>query len=288
LGYCFRLFGSFSVDLTADNDAHSAKLETTAVLVFVGLYGYARGLRALEGLETFAVGIMLAIIAGLLAGLAFYVISIALAGTMPPNALPPFGWEQVTIGVGLLITVQGFETSRYLGAAYDARMRVRIMRYAQIIASSIYMVYIALMMLAFPADAIETSETAIIKVVGVVAPILPAMLIAAALASQFSAAIADTGGGGGLAEEMSRRRLTSRVAYLLVAACAIALIWAANVFEIITFASRAFAVYYALQAAMAARLAWRRTDPRGRCLALLYAMLAALAVFVVAAGTPAE
>ncbi len=288
VAYYLRLFGSFAVSLTSVDDAYHAKLVTTAVLVFVGLYGYARGLRALEGLETVSVGIKLAIIAGLLVGLVFHAVQLAAAGKLPTNGTPPMTWESLTIGVGLLITVQGFETSRYLGAAYDAQTRVRTMRYAQFVASAIYVVYILLVALAVPAGQIETSETAIIRVAAVVAPILPLMLIVAALASQFSAAVADTGGGGGLAEELSRAGLQSRVAYMLIAIIAITLVWSADVFEIIAFASRAFAAYYALQAMLATWLAWRCEDGRRTGLAALYGSLAALALFIAVFGAPVE
>ncbi|MEQ8696365.1 MAG: hypothetical protein RLT05_07370 [Bauldia litoralis] len=288
VAYYLRLFGSFAVSLTSVEDAFHAKLVTTAVLAFVGLYGYARGLRALEGLERVSVGVKLAIIAGLLAGLALYAVELASAGTLPTNGTPPITWGSLTVGLGLLVTVQGFETSRYLGAAYDARMRVRTMRRAQYIASAIYVVYILLVALAFPAEKVDVSETAIIKIAAVVAPILPALLIAAALASQFSAAVADTSGGGGLAEELSRAGLPSRVAYLLIAIVAIALVWAADVFQIIAFASRAFAVYYALQSTLAACLAWRRPGGRRPGLAAFHGAFALFALVIAVFGAPVE
>jgi hypothetical protein len=38
------------------------------------------------------------------------------------------GFHEIGIVLGLVILVQGFETSRYLGAAYDRPTRVRTMR----------------------------------------------------------------------------------------------------------------------------------------------------------------
>jgi hypothetical protein len=84
-----------------------------------------------------------------------------------------------------------------------------------------------------------------------ISTILPAMLIVAAVMSQFSAAVADTAGSGGLLSEFSHRRMTPRHGYLLVAVMAIILIWSASIFEIITIASRAFALYYLLQCVVA-------------------------------------
>ncbi len=80
----------------------------------------------------------------------------------------------------------------------------------------------------------------------------------AALASQFSAGIADTGGGGGLFNELTRGRLKVRHSYILIGSVGILLTWAASVFDIISFASRAFAIYYALQAGIAAVRARQR------------------------------
>ncbi|MEK9751843.1 MAG: hypothetical protein VW338_01335 [Rhodospirillaceae bacterium] len=37
-------------------------------------------------------------------------------------------WRAMTLGFGLIVTVQGFETSRYLGDEYDATTRNRSMR----------------------------------------------------------------------------------------------------------------------------------------------------------------
>ena len=81
--------------------------------------------------------------------------------------------------------------------------------------------------------------------------------LAAALAAQFSAAIADTGGCGGLVHELTNEKVPTRHSYVLVAGLGIALTWFADVFESISYASRAFALYYALQSAQAALSAWR-------------------------------
>lgn len=40
--------------------------------------------------------------------------------------------------------VQSFETSRYLGAEYDAKNRIRTIRYAQRLSAAIYLLFIGL------------------------------------------------------------------------------------------------------------------------------------------------
>ncbi len=289
VAYYVRLFGSFAVELTPVNDVLHAKLVTTALLAAIGLYGFARGLRALEHLEEISVGLKLGIIAGLIAGLAFYLAERASGPGLPALDHPEIGWRAVLVGFGLLITVQGFETSRYLGAAYDAETRVRTMRNAQLIASAIYVVFIALATVAFAGEDVQITETAVIDLTRVVAPILPILLVVAALAAQLSAAVADTNGGGGLAEEVTGGRLKASVAYLVLTGAAIALVWFANVFEIVSYASRAFAVYYALQCAVATLLSWHRSRRLGGFVrTVLYSAMTILSIAIAAVGIPAD
>ena len=196
------------------------------------------------------------------------------------------GWAALTLGFGLIVTVQGFETSRYLGATYEAGTRIRSMRLAQTLATAIYLVYIVLIAYTFRPDEVALTETAIVDMMRAAAPILPALLVAAALAAQFSAAVADTGGSGGLIAEVSGGRVTPKQAYILVLGIGIALTWSADVFEIISYASRAFAAYYAVQAAIAAWRGWHRSGGRGRT--ALFAGLALLGVAITVFGEPVE
>ncbi|MEZ5729336.1 MAG: hypothetical protein R3E48_15885 [Burkholderiaceae bacterium] len=258
VAYYLNLFGAFGLSLGgARGDADAARLLTTGVFVVILVVGWTRGFELLEQLEYLAVSAKLAIIAGLLVGLIAYFGERAANGLLVIAPAARTGWDAMALTAGLLVTVQGFETSRYLGATYDAGTRIRSMRLAQWVSSAIYLVYIALTALVFGRGHEALSETAIIDMMSVVAPILPALLVAAALSAQFSAAIADTGGSGGLFTELSGNRIRPRHAYAMLVALGLVLTWRANVFEIIAYASRAFALYYALQAAIAAIAAWR-------------------------------
>ena len=284
VAYYLNLFGAFAVSLTPwDSDA-AARVVTTAVYAVILWVGWTRGFALLERLEYASVSLKLAIIAGLLLGLAVFTWGRAAAGALDFNPAEITGWAALTLGFGLIVTVQGFETSRYLGGSYDAPTRVRSMRLAQIVATAIYAVYIGLTAYSFAPGDIALSETAIIDMMAIVSPVLPVVLVAAALAAQFSAAVADTGGAGGLVSELSRRRVTTRQAYVLTAAIGIAITWVADVFEIIAYASRAFAAYYAVQAALAA---WR--NRRTALLrAVAFAALALLGVVITLFGTAVE
>lgn len=129
------------------------------------------------------------------------------------------------------------------------------------------------------------NETAIIDLMAIVAPILPLLLIAAALSAQFSAAVADTGGAGGLVAELTRGRMSARAGYGVLVTVGLMLTWGMSVFEIVSYASRAFALYYGLQAAIAARAAAGRGQMGT---AALFAALCLLGAVITIFGEPVE
>ncbi|MGK0267253.1 MAG: hypothetical protein ACI82N_001506, partial [Maricaulis sp.] len=233
-----------------------------------------------------SVGIKLAIIAGLIFGLILFNAEHLRAGDLQFTAPELTGWPAITLAFGLIVTIQGFETSRYLKASYDAATRIRSMRRAQLISTAIYVVYIALIAFVFEPSELPFSETAIIDMMRIVAPVLPVLLVAAALSAQFSAAVADTGGSGGLMVELSGGRISLRQAYALLVGAGLVLTWTSNLFEIIAYASRAFALYYALQAALAALGAHRAGGQPLRMAG--YASLCLLGLAITAFGTPVE
>ncbi|WP_417578789.1 hypothetical protein [Pelagibacterium sp.] len=285
VAYYLNLFGAFGVSLTQLNDGFHAKLLTTAVFMLILFTGWTRGFAALERMEQISVGLKLAIIAGLVFGLAMY-----FGASVEADALhfdPPqiTGWASVTLMAGLIVTVQGFETSRYLSATYDADLRIRSMRLAQWISTAIYCIYIVLLTYAFETGPLSLDETAIIDLMQVVAPILPLLLVVAALSAQFSAAIADTSGSGGLISEISRGRIPEKLAYGILVGIGIVLTWTANIFEIISYASRAFAVYYAIQSTIAA-IGAAMSGKRWR--AALFSALAIVGGAIAVFGTPVE
>lgn len=284
VAYYLNLFGSFALSLTPFASPFNARLMTTAIYALILVVGWTRGFKTLERMEYASVALKLAIIAGLLLALAVFTGGKAVEGTLVISEVHETGWAALTLGFGLIVTVQGFETSRYLGAQYKAKTRINSMRLAQIVSTAIYLIYIALVTYAFDPAGMSLSETAIVDMMGVISPLLPLVLVAAALAAQFSAAVADTGGSGGLIAELSRQRITQRHAYALTVAVGLGITWVADVFQIIAYASRAFAAYYAVQAAIAAWRVWPDKPLR----AAQHAALALLAVAIAIFGTPIE
>jgi len=252
VAFYLRLLASFVLRAMEVESEFLANIITTGILIFIALMGLWRGLGGLESLEETAVNIKLAIIAALLFGLAWFDINwLAQAGS-DISYRPVEEWSYtLRLLAGILLIIQGFETSRYLGAEYDAETRIRTMRYAQILSGMVYLLFIGLSLPLLGDFHEQRDETAIIALAAMVAAVLPAMLIVAAVMSQFSAAVADTAGSGGLLSESSRHRLTPGLGYALVATLATVLVWSASIFEIITIASRAFALYYLLQCVVA-------------------------------------
>ncbi len=283
--YYLNLLGAFFVSLTPFDGPVNAKIVTTAALILVGLLGWIHGLRGLESAEQVSVGVKLAIILGMLVGMTYHAGGLALAGTLQPNPAN-FGWNSVRIAFGLLITVQGFETSRYLKEAYDAKTRIRTMKYSQWISTVIYLLFIGLASVEFSELNIGMKETAVIGMMRSVAVILPFLLVFAALASQFSAAVADTNGCGGLTEELTKGKISSKLAYGILVSIAIVLTWSANIYEIISYASRVFAGYYALQCLLATLLIRRSKTSTAKL--LLFASLTIFALIILIFGVPAE
>tara|TARA_R110002124_G_scaffold100846_3_gene248185 strand:+ start:5283 stop:6404 length:1122 start_codon:yes stop_codon:yes gene_type:complete len=284
--YYLNLFGAFGLSLTAFNSSQSAKLLSSVIFLIILAVGYMRGFSALEKMEYTAVTFKLAIIAGLLVGLGYYCYAKAVSSTLVVHPPQLTGWAAITLAFGLIITVQGFETSRYLGDEYSAADRIKSMRLSQLVAAAIYMIYITLFALSFEHEEFQLTETAIIDVMGMVAPVLPWILVVGALAAQFSAAIADTSGSGGLIAELTRERISTRNAYVLLVIIGLTLTWSADVFQIISYASRAFALYYTLQAAIAARIAFLLPDQRWR--SLLFAVLVIFGLLIVGFGDAVE
>lgn len=284
VAYYLNLFGAFAVGLLPSAPAYLAKLVTTGVYITILFVGWTRGFAALERMELMSVSLKLAIILGLVAGLVGDSFAKGAAGTFALGPANLTGWPALTLAFGLIVTVQGFETSRYLGDAYSPAVRIRSMRLAQGASTLIYVVYVGLLVLCFAPGAGPTSETAIIGMMGQVAPVLPVLLVAAALAAQFSAAVADTAGAGGLVSARSRGRLGTRQSYAVLVGAGLVLTWTTGVFGIIAYASRAFAVYYAAQCAIAAFSYWRKNN----ALSAGYASFAVLALAMALLGRAVE
>ena len=267
------------------------RILTTVIIIFIAAIGFLRGLGGLEKLEAFAMSIQLSIVAALLVGVSVYDYNLILADQPVSFNIQERDWmTKAFMLAGILLVVQGFETSRFLGEKYHAEMRVQTMRRAQLISGVLYVVSVIILLpIVQHIDLTHIRIADIVSATGHAATALPLMLIVAAIMSQFSAGVADTVGAGGLASETSRDRLTSRKGYLVVSVFAVVLVWTANLLEIIALASRAFALYYLLQCVVA--LIANRHHYQGTVYWLRFAGFSTVGVFllfIVLFAIPAE
>ncbi len=279
--YYLELLAAFLLKSIGAHSQFAANLTTTMLLLIIGGIGMWRGLKSLEVLEKYAVAFNLGMIGALLVSLAIYNIYLVLGGNwVLADISSVIDFHDMRVLLGLLIVVQGFETSRYLGDAHPAEQRIATMRNAQIISTVIYLSFIGLATVLFR-DGMGSDVTAIISMTKPVAVILPILIAVAAIGSQFSAAVADTEGAGGLLEDITHFELPIRYAYLLILVVTILLTWKTNVNEIIAYASRAFALYYTLQSIVAWLVAWQMKDLPHRFARLLMFSLVAIVCFLV-------
>ena len=262
---------------------------TTALLLFIGITGKLKGLSKLELLETYSVNIKLSIIVALIFGHIYFNFYSLFNGQWQLLVYPH---EEMATTIqkllGMLIIIQGFETSRYLGRDYSRDVRIQTMKNAQIISGVIYVVFITSTLTAFN-HVHALGETTVIDVCRTIAPILPALIIIAAVMSQFSAAVADTIGSGGLLVEGMRDKITTKTSYLLITLIGVILTWLTNIYTIITFASKAFAIYYAMQLVLSTLVLLKQKSNGARYIKIiLYFFLTILMVAVVLFGIPVK
>ena len=251
------------------------------VISAIGLVGYFKGLDMLEKLEDIGLWVTLVIVGALFVGFGAFDLKAAATGIHWPQTPSRSWWEIITIVSGTLIVVQGFETSRYLGNEYDKDTRIMSCRLSQIISTLVYLVFIGLAtpLMHFLGDTVKDND--LIMLAGKASALLTIPLVCAAVLSQFSAAVADTMGGGGNMVEATRNHVDSRHAYLMICGGALILAFFPTL-TILALASRAFAFYYMLQCLISMSVA--RSGVQKLFFGLMAAVLAFITVFAVPAG----
>lgn len=285
VAYYLFLLGHFVVAALGIESAALPHLIAIALLTAIGILGWSGGAAKVVQIERYATALNLAVIIGFLATLAAYAIDLAWQGR--PVAPPPgrFEFGSLPVLLGLMIVVQGFETTRFTGDDFDKATRVRAMKIAQLVSGVVYVAFFALLSPLLEPLSRGAGVAAIITLSAVVASILPIALTVAAAASQFSASIADSLGDAGLIEQIMAGKVDPAHAYPLIAAIGIGILVTTNVNAVIALASRAFALFYALQCLVAWESARKKHGEGARAAAFLGLALISFAVFVF--GVPA-
>ena len=290
VAYYLNLFAHFMLKPTGFGQELYINWVVTIVLITIGSVGLLRGFHAVEGLEIYAFSVKLAVIGGLLAALLLFDVSALLGwGAGFGGELIPveahFAFADLPVILGLLIVVQGFETSRFLGSTYSRELRIRTMKLSQAIAALIYILFFALVLPIMGAGSDSTDVAAISDMMKPVTLILPFFVILGALASQSSAALADAMGAAGLVHELAGKRIRINHTYPLIALVAAIVTWEADIYGLITLASRCFALYYGFQCLIACMSAARR---KSTAATLGFGALTAVCMAIVIFGIPAE
>ena len=293
VSYYLQLLASFTLPQAVTQLMWPQKLMVTVILSSIAIIGLSRGLSGIEKVEKIVVGINLAMITALIAGLFYHNGQALLHGTWHLKAMGFSGdkLQTMRIVMGMLIVVQGFETSRFLGSEHSAFERIKTMRLAQIVSSIIYVLFLGLMALVV-SNSGNTNQggiTAIVNLSKIVAPILPILITITAVGSQFSAATADDAGCSGLMASILGSVIPAKYDYLVVSAISIFLTWISNVYEIISYASRAFALFYTLQCIVAILVLKKQPGiPRKKAKAFLFALMGVICAMTCIFGISAE
>ena len=271
-----RIMADYVVSYASIGDGATVAVIASAAVALIVVVGVFRGFAGLELMER--ASLVTALSVTVLLGLAFLVSDggqlIGEGLTIPPGVGEGAGTIFLMIG-GMLITVQGFETVRYLDEVYDAPTRIRASRLAQAVSTVVYVGFVAV---ATPLMAQGGGpDSDLIDITERIFPLLGLPVVICALLSQFSAATADTEAAVGNFHENAPRLMRGAIPYVLSGSVAIALIWSTSTFTLVTIASRAFAAYYCLQCLTAAATASSR--PRQAGFGLLAAILLAILLF---------
>jgi len=276
-----RILSSYALGLFGAKGDLPEKAVTTGILGLILLLALTRGLDGLEKSEKWALGATMAIIVLIVGAFGIHDAGVIANDALVLTPLPSTSiWHMATILAGGLIVVQGFEPTRYLGDEFDADTRVRAARDAQLVATIVYLLFIASatpLMHLLPAS---PPDNALMHLAGHVAAWLTVPLVMVAVFSQFSAAIADAISAAGSMAEVSHRHIGSRLAYILICGAAVALCWAATTMSILALASRAFAAFYLIQCLIAIGVTdswWRRAG---------FGVVAAVLAFVTCFAVP--
>jgi hypothetical protein len=223
-----------------------------SVVIIVGI-GALRGFKGLNRLDRVSLIAVLILTTVLGAVLLIHDSASVAAGSFRLPPVPVMSPRSVVLILGgIVITVQGFETVRYLGDEFDAPTRVWASRVAQLISTTIYIGFVAV---ATPVMGLGTkagADDTLLDITARIAPWLALPLVLSAVLSQFSAAIADTAAADGNLRELYKWFRGPRP-YLISGAAVIVIAAFVPELTIVAIASRAFAAYYAIQAVIALR-----------------------------------
>ena len=186
----------------------------------------------------------LAAVVGIVVAFVVANVQTALGGRWDIGHSPSIGAEEIRTMLGLFAMVQGFEASRYIGVRFAAEERVTTMRLAQATSTVVFVVFVFALMASF-----------LPPLPGLTGPLAPTGGDLAALGSQTSAIIGAT---SSRSDMLVSRKVPRTITFPVILIPAILLVIFVDLNVAVSLASRVFAAFFAIQAALAALLAYRR------------------------------
>lgn len=276
-----RILAGFVVGYVSDGSATAERIVACAVIGIIVVVGVTRGFDGLDKLERVALVAVLVLVTVLIT--TFAVLDAGRAGGdgLHFASLPgDVGLLRAILVLGgIVITVQGFETVRFLGDEFDAETRIAASRLAQLAAAVVYLLFVVVATPLMHSATGGAPDSQLLDFVQRVAGALALPLVLCAVLSQFSAATADTVAADGNVRVLPGVKVTSRTVFLAVGMAGCAMAATLPTFTLVAVASRAFAAYYGLTAYVAMRTSTSRGARVSRgTLALVMLLVAALAL----------
>jgi hypothetical protein len=236
------------------------RVTATAVVILlsVAVIGYRWGLGSLNRIGDKTTAFNISAVFAVLAAFVAYNIQEAVAGRWDLAAYdPPVDATTFRQLIGFFAIVQGFEASRYLGKRFSTKVRISTMRRAQYIAAIAFVTLLASTLLLYSQVRPEADATAVFAISGHVSAFLPWLLLVAAIGSQLSAIVNASSSRSDLLIEATHDAIPRKYTFLILLIPASLIVVFTDVTDAVAVASRVFAGYFTIQAALAGFLAVR-------------------------------
>ena len=236
------------------------RVTATAVVILlsIAVIGYRWGLGSLNRIGDKTTAFNISAVFAVLAAFVAYNIQEAVAGRWELAAYdPPVDATTFRQLIGFFAIVQGFEASRYLGKQFSAKVRISTMRRAQYIAAVAFVTLLASTLLLYSQVRPEADAMAVFAVSEHVSAFLPWLLLVAAIGSQLSAIVNASSSRSDLLIEATHDTIPRKYTFLLLLIPASLIVVFTDVTDAVAVASRVFAGYFTIQAALAGFLAVR-------------------------------
>jgi hypothetical protein len=227
------------------------------ILGAIATIGFLGGMKWLNKQGSRTTAFNLAAVIGVVVAFLVFNLQEAISGRWELGENPEVGIDELRQIIGLFAIVQGFEAARYIGIRFSGELRITTMRVAQVIATTVFVIFVATLLLIFLPPQVEAGGTAIFLASAEIGALMPFLLLIAALGSQTAAIIGAT---SSRSDMLVDNGVSRPVSFLIILIPAILIIIFTDITDAVNIASRVFAFYFSIQSGLAALLAWRNRN----------------------------